>query len=202
MPSTSWVVPLFGDRKPRQLIQEPLPTHSARFSPNGLPTLVTALRGLLYAQVDAYGPAVDLHSGLFGGVAPNPFHTLVHLLASMKDEGGKVLIEHFYDGIEPLSSLEQHALTEAASFDGQLKKELWLGWTEGGGRPLAELINLPSFNIRGLSSGRTEQASNVIPASATAAIDMRLVNLNPAVSRSRAGQDGAERQNFGANRGR
>ncbi len=100
---------------------------------------------------------------------------LAQLLSSMKDEEGNVLIEHFYDGIEPLSTAEKKAVATVPHFDNQLRDELWLGRAEGGGRSLAELINLPSFNIRGFTSGRTDSASNVIPASATAAIDMRLV---------------------------
>ena len=74
-------------------------------------------------------------------------------------------------------------------FDKQLRKELWLGRTEGGGRSLAELITLPSLNIRGMSSARAENASNIIPSSATAAIDMRLVKGIPhetALSRLKA----------------
>jgi acetylornithine deacetylase/succinyl-diaminopimelate desuccinylase-like protein len=69
------------------------------------------------------------------------------------------------------------------------KNEFWLGRTEGGGRKLAELITLPSLNIRGLSSARTDHASNIIPASATAAIDMRLVkgiSHEQAIARLRA----------------
>ena len=146
------------------------PVHQSRAA-----QIVFGARGVVTATLTVYGARGELHSGHYGNWAPNPALMLAHLLASIKDENGKVLIEHFYDGLEPLSHLEREALTEAAGFDDQLKRELWLGWTEGRGRPLAELINLPSFNIRGLSSGRTEQASNVIPASATAAIDMRLV---------------------------
>src|SRR3954453_23930784 len=72
---------------------------------------------------------------------------------------------------------------------GQLKKDLWLENTEGDGRALAELITLPSLNIRGLSSARTDHASNIIPASATAAVDMRLVkgiSHEQAIARLRA----------------
>jgi acetylornithine deacetylase/succinyl-diaminopimelate desuccinylase-like protein len=94
----------------------------------------------------------------------------------MKDRDGKVLIQNFYDGIEPLSTLEKQALAGMPPFDEQLKKELWLGRTEGDGRTLAELITLPSLNIRGLSSARTGEAvTNVVPSTATASLDIRLV---------------------------
>jgi acetylornithine deacetylase/succinyl-diaminopimelate desuccinylase-like protein len=87
-----------------------------------------------------------------------------------------VLIDHFYDGMEPLSATEERALAEAPDIDVDLKRELWLAETDGAPKKLGELINLPSLNIRGMASSRTgAQASNVIPSTATATIDMRLV---------------------------
>jgi acetylornithine deacetylase/succinyl-diaminopimelate desuccinylase-like protein len=101
---------------------------------------------------------------------------LARLLASMKDDEGRVLVDHFYDGIQPLSETEKRAVAEAPDVDGDLKREFWLGRTEGGGKSLIELLNLPSLNIRGMASSRVgHQASNVIPSTATATIDMRLV---------------------------
>jgi len=101
---------------------------------------------------------------------------LAQLLASMKDDDGRVRIEHFYDGIEPLSETERRAVAEAPDVDRDLVRELWLGRTEGGGKKLVELINLPSLNVRGMSSARTgAQASNVVPSTATATLDIRLV---------------------------
>src|ERR1039458_1529890 len=85
-------------------------------------------------------------------------------------------MDRFYDGIEPLSETERRAIAEAPDVDLALMRELWLGRTEGGGKKLVELLNLPSLNIRGMSAARTgAQASNVIPATATASIDIRLV---------------------------
>jgi acetylornithine deacetylase/succinyl-diaminopimelate desuccinylase-like protein len=101
---------------------------------------------------------------------------LVQLLASMKDAGGRVLVDHFYDGIEPLSETEKRAVAEAPDVDADLMREFWLGSTENAPMKLAELITLPSLNIRGMASSRVgNQASNVIPATATVTIDMRLV---------------------------
>jgi acetylornithine deacetylase/succinyl-diaminopimelate desuccinylase-like protein len=94
----------------------------------------------------------------------------------MKDDDGRVLVDRFYDGIEPLSETEKRAIASAPDVDDDLKRELWLGRTEGGGRKLVDLINLPSLNIRGMISARSgAQASNVVPSTATASIDMRLV---------------------------
>ena len=101
---------------------------------------------------------------------------LVQLLASMKDAGGRVLVDHFYDGIEPLSETEKRAVAKAPDVDADLMREFWLGSTENAPMKLAELITLPSLNIRGMASSRVgNQASNVIPATATVTIDMRLV---------------------------
>jgi acetylornithine deacetylase/succinyl-diaminopimelate desuccinylase-like protein len=133
-------------------------------------------RGISTVDITVYGPRGELHSGHYGNWAPNPAMMLVQLLASMKDAGGRVLVDHFYDGIEPLSETEKRAVEEAPDVDADLMREFWLGSTENAPMKLAELITLPSLNIRGMASSRVgNQASNVIPASATVTIDMRLV---------------------------
>lgn len=133
-------------------------------------------RGIVQVDVTVYGPRRELHSGHYGNWAPNPAMMLARLLSSMKDEPGHVLVEHFYDGIAPLSETEKRAIAESPDVDTDLKKELWLGGTEGAPKKLIELLQLPSLNIRGMASSRTgAQASNVIPSTATASIDMRLV---------------------------
>jgi len=112
---------------------------------------------------------------------------LARLLASMKDDDGHVLIDHFYDGIEPLGETERRAVAEAPDVGATLMRELGLGSTEGAPKALKELITLPSFNIRGMASSRIgTQASNVIPSTATASIDMRLVKgMDPVVTTDR-----------------
>jgi len=138
--------------------------------------IVFGARGITELDITVYGPKHELHSGHYGNWAPNPAMMLARLLASMKDDEGRVTIDRFYDGIEPLSETERRAVAEAPDVDRDLMRELWLGSTEGGGKKLVELLNLPSLNIRGMSSARTgAQASNVVPATATATIDIRLV---------------------------
>ena len=138
--------------------------------------IVFGARGVETVDLTVYGPRHELHSGHYGNWVPNPAMMLARLLASMKDDDGRVLVDHFYDGIEPLSETEKRAVAEAPDVDGELKREFWLGRTEGGGKTLVELLNLPSLNIRGMASSRIgRQASNVIPSTATATIDMRLV---------------------------
>ena len=133
-------------------------------------------RGVSVVDLTVYGPRTELHSGHYGNWAPNPAMTLARLLTSMKDDAGRVSIDHFYDGIEPLGQAEKLAVAESPDVDAGLMREFWLGATEGAPRKLAESINAPSLNVRGMASSRIgAEASNVIPASATATIDMRLV---------------------------
>ena len=149
--------------------------------------IVFGARGIAEMSITLYGPNHELHSGHYGNWAPNPAMALARLLASMKDDDGRVLIEHFYDGIAPLSETEERAVAEAPDIDRELMRELWLGRTEGGGKRLIELINLPSLNVRGMASSRVgDKASNVIPATATVTIDMRLVKgIDPATAFAR-----------------
>jgi acetylornithine deacetylase/succinyl-diaminopimelate desuccinylase-like protein len=138
--------------------------------------IVFGARGMAGFDLTVYGPLHELHSGHYGNWAPNPAILLARLLASMKDDDGRVTIDHFYDGVEPLTDSEKQALAEAPDVDRELMREFALGRVEGGGRKLAELINLPSLNVRGMASARTgAQASNVIPATANASLDIRLV---------------------------
>jgi acetylornithine deacetylase/succinyl-diaminopimelate desuccinylase-like protein len=133
-------------------------------------------RGVTGLELTVYGPRRELHSGHYGNWAPNPALWLAKLLASMKDAEGRVLIKGYYDGIEPLSETEKRAFAEAPDNDALLKRELGLGWSEGGGKKLIELINQPSLNIRGfVSSSVGATARNVVPSTATASLDIRLV---------------------------
>ena len=139
--------------------------------------IVFGARGIQSVDLTVYGPKRELHSGHYGNWAPNPAFMLARLLASMKDDDGRVLIDGYYDGMLPLSDLDKKALAELPDNDAALKQELFLGRTEGGGgRSLSELLTLPSLNIRGMGASRIgDGASNVIPAIASATIDMRLV---------------------------
>lgn len=138
--------------------------------------IVFGARGITTLDITVYGPKHELHSGHYGNWAPNPAIMLARLLASMKDDDGRVTIDHFYDGIQPLSETERRAVAGAPEVEPGLMRELWLGRAEGGGKRLVDLLNLPSLNIRGMRAARTgAQASNVVPASATASLDIRLV---------------------------
>ncbi|HYY42254.1 MAG TPA: M20/M25/M40 family metallo-hydrolase, partial [Pyrinomonadaceae bacterium] len=146
---------------------------------SGRKQVVFGVRGDTNVEVTVYGPKRPLHSGHYGNWAPNPAMTLARLLASMKDERGRVTVKGWYDDVEPLGSAERRALAEAPAYDEELKKELGINRPEGAGRSLLELINEPSLNVNGLASAETGAlARNVIPTTAVAALDLRLVKGN------------------------
>ena len=147
------------------------PVHSTRRQ-----LIYFGVRGDLTVNVTLYGARTELHSGHYGNWAPNPAMMLARLLASMKDERGRITIDHFYEGIEALGPTERRALAEAPATDRALMRDFWLGSSDGAPRTLAELITEPALNVRGMGSSRIgDQASNVIPSTATASIDIRLV---------------------------
>ena len=127
---------------------------------SGQQTVVFGARGDAHLAITVYGPHHGLHSGHYGNWAPNPAMMLAQLLAGMKDEDGRVLVPHFYDGIEPLSAAEKEALVHAPVNDQMLMNAFWLGHVDGGGAHLLELINQPSLNINGFSSGQTGAQSH------------------------------------------
>jgi len=139
------------------------------------PQLVFGVRGVTGMEITSYGPNRPLHSGHYGNWAPVPGQLLAELIASMKDEQGNIIIDGFYDDVAPLSSSEKEALANIPLIDEELKQELGINDPEGIESYNARLLN-PSLTIRGLSSGNTGKlARNVIPATATASIGIRLV---------------------------
>ncbi|MEE8115467.1 MAG: M20/M25/M40 family metallo-hydrolase [Gemmatimonadales bacterium] len=146
---------------------------------SGRPLITLGVRGVTGMEITVYGATRPLHSGHYGNWAPVPGQMLAHLLASMKAEDGTVLVEGFYDSVEPIGPAERDALARMPRYDEQLKRELGLAWTEGGGEALAERLLLPSLTVRGLASGNVGPlARNVIPATATATLGIRLVKGN------------------------
>lgn len=143
---------------------------------SGRPLVFFGNRGILGFQITTYGAIRALHSGHYGNWAPNPAFSLARLLTSMKSEDGKVLIEGFYEDIVPLNTTEKDALAAMPTNDADLQSDLQFNRSEGGGKRLMELLQYPSLNIRGMRSAYVgEQAQNVVPEKATAAMDVRLV---------------------------
>lgn len=142
--------------------------------------IVFGVRGSTSLDVTIYGPVRELHSGHYGNWVPNPALMLSSLIASMKDDTtGRVLIQDFYSDTEPLSPADKQALAQLPPIEAGLQAEFGIARTEGEGRTLNELLNEPALNIQGISAASTgPQARNVIPASASAAIGIRLVRGN------------------------
>lgn len=133
-------------------------------------------RGITGVDITTYGARRPLHSGHYGNWAPNPISQLVHILASMRDLDGRILIPGFYDDVRPLTPAEQQALAEAPNLEAYLKDELALGWTEGQGERLEALIMRPAVNFKGIRSGQVgATARNAIQTQATASVGFRLV---------------------------
>jgi len=148
------------------------------FAP-GLPTLCVGLRGMIYTELEVRGPKTDLHSGMYGGAAPNPFMALVEILAKLKDENGHILIPGFYDGIIPPSP-EELAAWKSLPFDEEHYRKTEVGSRElvgeSGYSVLERTWARPTLEIHGMPGGFTGAgAKTVIPAKALAKVSMRLV---------------------------
>ena len=146
---------------------------------SGAKQVVFGARGDVNVDVTVYAAKRPLHSGHYGNWSPNPAFMLARLLSSMKDDDGRVMIDGWYADVEPLGERERRAIAAAPQYDEELKKQLGLSRTEGAGKSLMELINVPSLNINGFASGDVGAlARNVIPTTATAVLDLRLVKGN------------------------
>lgn len=142
---------------------------------SGKPTVVYGCRGITTLTLTTYGPIKPQHSGHYGNYAPNPGFQLAQVLAGMKDTNGKVLINGYYDGI----SLDEAtlAILKSVPDDAEIiNTNLAIKTPEKVGGFYQESLQYPSLNIRGLGSGWVgEKARTIVPESATAEIDMRLV---------------------------
>ena len=156
------------------------------FAPE-LPTLCVGLRGMIYTEIEARGARTDLHSGMYGGAAPNPFVALAQVIAKLKDEEGKILIPGFYDKVAAPSAEELTAWA-ALPFDEEHYRETEVGSTELTGEPGLSVMERtwarPTLDVHGMPGGFTGAgAKTVIPAKATAKVSLRLVpEMTPAES--------------------
>ncbi len=146
---------------------------------SGRPQVTFGVRGSMGLEVTVYGATRNLHSGHYGNWAPDTGNILARLLASMKDEDGHVLVDGWYDTVDPIGEEELNSLRGMPDWDGQLKEELGLVWTEGQPEKLPERLMVPALNVRGITSGNTGSlARNVIPNTAVASLGIRLVKGN------------------------
>jgi acetylornithine deacetylase/succinyl-diaminopimelate desuccinylase-like protein len=139
------------------------------------PTLKFGARGIATITLTTYGPRVPIHSGHYGNYSPNPALRLTQILASMKDENGRVTIPGFYDGVE-IDAKTKRMLDRVPDDEEAIREALGIGTIDQVGATLQEAVQYPSLNIRGMSSGWVgAQRRTIIPATATAEVDVRLV---------------------------
>ncbi len=145
----------------------------------GMPSLCIGLRGLIYMEVEATGPARDLHSGQYGGAAPNAVYGLIELLAKAKDANGAIQIPGIYDEVEEPAPAELESW-KGLQFDEREFLAREVGSTALTGEPdrsvLERVWSRPTFEVHGIAGGFTAAgAKTVIPAKATAKVSFRLV---------------------------
>ena len=139
------------------------------------PTLSFGARGICEITLTTFGPRVPTHSGNYGNYTPNPALRLAQLLASMKDEDGRVSLPGFYDGVV-LTEEEKKILQQVPDDENEIKKFLGIAQPDNIGNNFQESLQYPTLNIRGMDAlfiGK--EARTLIPATATAEIDIRLV---------------------------
>ena len=142
---------------------------------SNLPTLSFGARGICEITLTTFGPRVPVHSGNYGNYTPNPALRLAGLLASMKDDNGKVTLPGFYDGVV-LTDEEKEVLKQVPDNEGEINKFLGIAKPDQVGGSFQESLQYPTLNIRGLDALFIgDEARTLIPATATAEIDIRLV---------------------------
>ena len=149
---------------------------------SGQQQIVFGLRGVTGLELTVYGPTRPLHSGHYGNWAPNPGMLITHLVASMRNDDGEILIPGFYADVRPLTTAERKAVAGLPLVDTTLRRSLGLAKTEGNNALLAERIMRPALNLRGIRVGGVQElGSNTISTEAFASFDFRLVpNQTPA----------------------
>lgn len=148
------------------------------FTAPGMPNLLTGLRGLLYTEIEAVGAAADLHSGLYGGVAPNPLNTLAHVISALKDRDGRINIPGFYDDVRPPAPEELAAWAGLPITEEEQKQVMGVRALEGESdfSPAERKWARPTLDVHGIAGGFVDEGKKtVIPARARAKVSMRLV---------------------------
>ena len=147
------------------------PAHSS-----GRPTVAYGARGIVTLNLTVFGPKAGVHSGNYGNWVPNPAQRLASLLATMKDEDGRVLVAGFNDGIERLTPEEQAMLAAVPDDSAEMLKTFGVAAPSKAFPRLQEALQYPTLNVRGLVSAHVGAgARTIIPDRATAAMDIRLV---------------------------
>lgn len=137
--------------------------------------LMFGVRGSMTLDLTAYGPSRPLHSGHYGGWAPNPTEILIKLLADMKDDQGRIVIPGYLDDVTPTSEAEKAAISALPAVDEALRQDLAISTSDGGGKRIDELLMGPAIIVKGFNAGGVgTQSRNIILPSATVSLNLRL----------------------------
>jgi acetylornithine deacetylase/succinyl-diaminopimelate desuccinylase-like protein len=171
----AWFVEEHGDELKADVA---LISDTEMFAPE-LPSLCVGLRGMIYTEIEVRGARIDLHSGMYGGAAPNPFVGLAQIIARLKDADGKILIPGFYDKVTA-PSVEELKAWKALPFDEEEYREAEVGSVSLTGEPGYSVLERtwarPTLEVHGMPGGFIGAgAKTVIPAKAVAKVSMRLV---------------------------
>lgn len=177
-------LPQFVRANASRLATDYLIIADGEFTGPGLPNLLTGLRGILYTELVAEGAAADLHSGIFGGVAPNPLNTLAHVISALKGRDGKISIPGFYDDVQAPAPDEVAAWKKMPKDEAALNTAMATRAIEGEAEfsPVERIWARPTLDVHGIVGGFVDEGKKtVIPARAKAKVSMRLVpNQDPA----------------------
>lgn len=143
------------------------------------PTLVFGNRGIAQVSLVVYGPTQPMHSGHFGNYVPNPAVRLARLIASMKDDEGRVTIAGYYDRVQ-LSAAEKKLLAQTGDDEPAIRRRAGIKLADRVGANLQEALQYPSLNVRGMAAASVgDKASNIIPNQAIADLDLRTTPETP-----------------------
>ncbi len=173
-------IALFVREHPERLQADfALVSDTEMFAPD-LPTLCVGLRGMVYTEIEAGGARTDLHSGMYGGAAPNPLEALCRIIAALKDADGKILIPKFYDRVAQPAA-DELAAWQRLPFDEEEYRETEVGSKVLTGEPGYSVMERtwarPTLEVHGIPGGFIGAGGKtVIPARASAKVSMRLVD--------------------------
>lgn len=170
----------FVKEHPEELACDAVLISDSHMFAEGLPGIDIGLRGMVYTELTVQGAMHDLHSGLYGGVAPNAINALCHIVAKLKDEEGRILVPGFYDEVRALTEEEREEM-RGLPFNEEEYRQKEIGSPALTGEPgfsVMERVGArPTLDANGIIGGFTgEGAKTVIPAQARCKISMRLVS--------------------------
>jgi acetylornithine deacetylase/succinyl-diaminopimelate desuccinylase-like protein len=174
----------FVNQNRAQLKADALVVSDTSMLAKGVPSVTYGLRGLNYYEIEITGPAQDLHSGVFGGAAPNPITILAEMIAKLHDKNFRVAVPGFYDDVDELLREERKALNNLPWKEKEFRKTVGAPELcgEKGYSIVERLWTRPTLDLNGIWGGYTgEGAKTVIPSKAHAKLSTRLVpRQNPA----------------------